>query len=104
MTVRDLAIQPVQRAMRYVLKYRSASLSSPVLFPSAYCLTCRRVSTGLLDHTPVTSPSRALVERAYESALRIAKNTDRAQAHAAFLRQTAHKSEKSSPRSPVKTS
>ena len=45
--------------------------------------------SDLLDHTPATSPSRALVERAYESALRIAKKCDRAQAHAAFLRQSA---------------
>ncbi|PIL31450.1 hypothetical protein GSI_06151 [Ganoderma sinense ZZ0214-1] len=67
MTVRDLAIQPVQRVMRYVLQYRD-----------------------LVDHTPVSSPSRALVERAHESALRIAKKCDRAQAHAAFLRQSTH--------------
>ncbi|KAI0334396.1 hypothetical protein GY45DRAFT_1242607 [Cubamyces sp. BRFM 1775] len=68
MTVRDLAIQPTQRVMRYVLQYRD-----------------------LLDHTPTTSPSRALVERAYEIALRIAKKCDRAQAHAAFLRQQHQK-------------
>ncbi|OSD06221.1 hypothetical protein PYCCODRAFT_1423085 [Trametes coccinea BRFM310] len=67
MTVRDLAIQPTQRVMRYVLQYRD-----------------------LLDHTPTTSPSRALVERAYETALRIAKKCDRAQAHAAFFRQQQH--------------
>ncbi|RPD82198.1 hypothetical protein L226DRAFT_19447 [Lentinus tigrinus ALCF2SS1-7] len=66
-TARDLAIQPTQRVMRYVLQYRD-----------------------LLDHTPATSPSRALVERAYESALRIAKKCDRAQAHASFLNQSAH--------------
>ncbi|KAH9920254.1 uncharacterized protein BXZ73DRAFT_52292 [Epithele typhae] len=79
--VRDLAIQPIQRVMRYVLKYR-----------------------GLLDHMPATSPSRALVERAHESALRIARNADRAQAHAAFARQLtpSTKSEKGSPR-PQKT-
>ncbi|TBU38429.1 hypothetical protein BD309DRAFT_874399 [Dichomitus squalens] len=65
MTVRDLAIQPVQRVMRYVLQYRD-----------------------LLEHTPTSSPSRALVERAYDSALRIAKKCDRAQAHAAFLHQS----------------
>ncbi|KAI8981126.1 hypothetical protein BD414DRAFT_90160 [Trametes punicea] len=68
MNVRDLAIQPTQRVMRYVLQYRD-----------------------LLDHTPTTSPSRALVERAYETALRIAKKCDRAQAHAAFFRQQQHK-------------
>ncbi|KAI0778723.1 hypothetical protein BD413DRAFT_116202 [Trametes elegans] len=68
MSVREMAIQPTQRVMRYVLQYRD-----------------------LLDHTPATSPSRALVERAYESALRIAKKCDRAQAHAAFLRQQHQK-------------
>ncbi|TFK95042.1 hypothetical protein K466DRAFT_475189 [Polyporus arcularius HHB13444] len=68
MTIRDLAIQPTQRVMRYVLQYRD-----------------------LLDHTPTTSPSRGLVERAHESALRIAKKCDRAQAHAAFLRQSSPK-------------
>ncbi|KAI0363150.1 hypothetical protein BV20DRAFT_1068665 [Pilatotrama ljubarskyi] len=67
-SVRDLAIQPTQRVMRYVLQYRD-----------------------LLDHTPTTSPSRALVERAYEIALRIAKKCDRAQAHASFLRQQHQK-------------
>ncbi|OBZ79829.1 hypothetical protein A0H81_01511 [Grifola frondosa] len=63
LTVRDLAIQPIQRVMRYVLQYRD-----------------------LLDHTPTTSPSRGLVERAHDSALRIAQKCDRAQTHAAFLR------------------
>ncbi|KAI0756247.1 hypothetical protein C8Q80DRAFT_1264329 [Daedaleopsis nitida] len=79
MTVRDLAIQPTQRVMRYVLQYRD-----------------------LLDHTPATSPSRALVERAYEIALRIAKKCDRAQAHAGFLRQSGStpKSDKHTPRIP----
>ncbi|KAI0673676.1 hypothetical protein C8Q78DRAFT_1067958 [Trametes maxima] len=66
--VRDLAIQPTQRVMRYVLLYR-----------------------GLLEHTPVSSPSRALVERAHESAVRIVKRCDRAQAHAGFLRQQPQK-------------
>ncbi|KAF9225557.1 hypothetical protein BS17DRAFT_879545, partial [Gyrodon lividus] len=48
-SVRDLAIQPTQRVMRYVLLYRD-----------------------LLDCTPSTSPSRPLVERALEAATRIA--------------------------------
>ncbi|KAJ7109947.1 hypothetical protein C8R44DRAFT_883965 [Mycena epipterygia] len=60
--VRDLAILPTQRIMRYVLLYRD-----------------------LLDHTPASSPSRALVERAMEAALRIAQRCDRAQGNAAFL-------------------
>ncbi|KAF9820065.1 hypothetical protein IEO21_01727 [Rhodonia placenta] len=63
LTVRDLAIQPTQRVMRYVLQYKD-----------------------LLAHTPVSSPSRGLVERALESALRIAKKCDRAQGNSAFLR------------------
>ncbi|KAJ7293067.1 hypothetical protein C8J57DRAFT_1042429 [Mycena rebaudengoi] len=60
--VRDLAILPTQRIMRYVLLYRD-----------------------LLQHTPISSPSRALVERAVEAALRIATKCDRAQGNAAFL-------------------
>ncbi|KZT72901.1 hypothetical protein DAEQUDRAFT_808867 [Daedalea quercina L-15889] len=63
LTLRDLAIQPTQRVMRYVLQYKD-----------------------LLAHTPVASPSRGLVERALESAVRIAKKCDRAQGNSAFLR------------------
>ncbi|KAH0838094.1 hypothetical protein J3R83DRAFT_6339 [Lanmaoa asiatica] len=61
LSVRDLAIQPVQRVMRYVLLYRD-----------------------LLDCTPPTSPSRLLVERALEAAARIANHCDRAQRNPAF--------------------
>ncbi|KAF9015668.1 hypothetical protein BDQ17DRAFT_1341444 [Cyathus striatus] len=57
--VRDLAILPTQRVMRYVLLYRD-----------------------LLAHTPSTSPSRALVERAVEAACRVAQKCDRAQGNA----------------------
>ncbi|PSS02365.1 hypothetical protein PHLCEN_2v4058 [Hermanssonia centrifuga] len=64
-SVRELAIQPTQRVMRYVLQYRD-----------------------LLDNTPVESPSRGLVERALESAMRIAEKCDRAQDNSAFLRRT----------------
>ncbi|KAF8641130.1 hypothetical protein AX17_000772 [Amanita inopinata Kibby_2008] len=60
--VRDLAILPTQRVLRYVLLYRD-----------------------LLAHTPSTSPSRAMVERALEAACRIAQKCDRAQDNAAFL-------------------
>ncbi|TFK41815.1 hypothetical protein BDQ12DRAFT_624508 [Crucibulum laeve] len=63
--VRDLAIQPTQRVMRYVLLYRD-----------------------LLAHTPSTSPSRALVERAVEAACRVAQKCDRAQGNAAFFSDT----------------
>lgn len=62
LSVRDLAIQPTQRVMRYVMLYRD-----------------------LLDHTPQSSPSHALVESALETAQRIAKNCDRAQDNAAFI-------------------
>jgi len=62
LSVRDLAIQPTQRVMRYVLLYQD-----------------------LLAHTPQSSPSRALVESALEAAQRIAKKCDRAQDNAAFL-------------------
>lgn len=61
-SVRDLAIQPTQRVMRYVLLYRD-----------------------LLRSTPLTSPSRALVERALEAATRIADKCDNAQDNTAFL-------------------
>lgn len=61
-TVRELAIQPTQRVMRYVLQYRD-----------------------LLQHTPMSSPSKALVERALESATKIAQKCDRAQGNSAFL-------------------
>lgn len=60
--IRDLAILPTQRVVRYVLLYRD-----------------------LLVHTPSTSPSRPLVMRAVEAATRIAQKCDRAQDNAAFL-------------------
>ncbi|KAF8585141.1 hypothetical protein K439DRAFT_1084974 [Ramaria rubella] len=61
-TVQDLAIQPTQRVMRYVLLYKD-----------------------LLNSTPITSPARALAERALEGATRIAQRCNRAQDNAAFL-------------------
>ncbi|KDR85784.1 hypothetical protein GALMADRAFT_386901 [Galerina marginata CBS 339.88] len=60
--VRELAILPTQRVMRYVLLYRD-----------------------LLNHTPSTSSSHALVERAVQAACRIADKCDRAQGNAAFI-------------------
>ncbi|KAF9535588.1 hypothetical protein CPB83DRAFT_21111 [Crepidotus variabilis] len=60
--VRELAILPTQRVMRYVLLYRD-----------------------LLSHTPSTSTSRPLVERAVDAACRIADKCDRAQGNAAFV-------------------
>jgi len=62
LSVRDLAIQPTQRVMRYVMLYRD-----------------------LLAHTPKTSPSRALVERALQAAQRIADRCNSAQSNTAFL-------------------
>ncbi|EIN13894.1 hypothetical protein PUNSTDRAFT_140330 [Punctularia strigosozonata HHB-11173 SS5] len=61
-TVRELAIQPVQRVMRYVLHYRD-----------------------LLSYTPANSPSRSLIERALQVAERIAQKCDRAQDNSSFL-------------------
>ncbi|KAF9055828.1 hypothetical protein BJ165DRAFT_1428921, partial [Panaeolus papilionaceus] len=60
--VRDLAILPTQRVMRYVLLYRD-----------------------LLSCTPRNSASRAYVERALDAACRIAGRCDRAQGNAAFV-------------------
>ncbi|KAF9053360.1 hypothetical protein BJ165DRAFT_857161 [Panaeolus papilionaceus] len=60
--VRDLAILPTQRLMRYVLLYRD-----------------------LLSCTPRNSASRAYVERALDAACRIAGRCDRAQGNAAFV-------------------
>jgi len=59
--MQDVAIMPSQRIPRYVLLFRD-----------------------LLQQTPVTSPSRALVERALEGAIRIAKNCDQAQQNEAL--------------------
>ncbi|KAF9482457.1 hypothetical protein BDN70DRAFT_427949 [Pholiota conissans] len=61
-SVRDLAILPTQRVMRYVLLYRD-----------------------LLSHTPPSSSSRPVVERAIEAACRIADKCNRAQGNAAFI-------------------
>ncbi|KAG9314140.1 hypothetical protein JVU11DRAFT_4925 [Chiua virens] len=63
LSVRDLAIQPIQRVMRYVLLYRD-----------------------LLDCTLTVSPSRLLVERALEAAMCIAERCDKAQRNPAFYR------------------
>jgi hypothetical protein len=100
--VRDLAILPTQRVMRYVLLYRGECatfffilfLLSALFFPSfLFELRPARTHTNrsslffadLLEHTPVSSPPRALVARAVDAALRIAQRCDRAQENAAFL-------------------
>ncbi|KAF8808150.1 hypothetical protein BYT27DRAFT_6605086 [Phlegmacium glaucopus] len=61
-SVRDLAILPTQRVMRYVLLYRD-----------------------LLANTPPSSSTYPIVERAVEVACRIAEKCDRAQGNAAFV-------------------
>lgn len=78
-TVRDLAIQPTQRVMRYAMLYRGEYFHSYLQTHST------DASADLLAHTPHTSPSRALVESALEAAQRIAQKCDRAQNNAAFL-------------------
>lgn len=62
-TVRDLAIVPAQRVVRYVLLFKD-----------------------ILDHTPEDVPTRPLIVQAFHEALRIAEKCDRAQGNAAFLR------------------
>lgn len=78
LSVRDLAIQPIQRVMRYVLLYRG-------MFCRPFFVLISTLSIlDLLDCTPSTSPSRLLVERALEAATRIANHCDRAQRNPAF--------------------
>lgn len=60
--VRELAILPTQRVMRYALIYQE-----------------------LLSHTPPTSPSRTYVELAAHAAARVAEKCDLAQGNAAFI-------------------
>ncbi|KAG8933488.1 hypothetical protein FRC02_011777 [Tulasnella sp. 418] len=62
LTAQDIAIMPTQRAPRYVMHFRD-----------------------LLHHTPATSPSRALVERALEAAIRLARNCNQAQEHTSLI-------------------
>jgi hypothetical protein len=79
-TVQDLAIQPTQRVMRYVLLYKG---STPSRYVFSRFLMCG--ATDLLNSTPVVSPARGLVERALEGANYIAQRCNRAQDNAAFL-------------------
>ena len=76
--IRDLAILPTQRVMRYVLLYRG----TPICFRHFNIVN---LFIDLLAHTSSTSPSRALVERAAEAARRIAHKCDRAQGNSAFF-------------------
>ncbi|KAL5534478.1 hypothetical protein ACEPAG_940 [Sanghuangporus baumii] len=59
---RDLAILPTQRVTRYALLYKD-----------------------LLKHTPASSPTHGLVEKALETATILARKCDRAQDNSAFL-------------------
>jgi hypothetical protein len=79
-SVRDLAIQPTQRVMRYVLLYQGTLRSHSLISH----LDLLRID--LMENTPPTSPSRALVERALEAATHIASKCDSAQSNTAFLR------------------
>lgn len=80
-TVQDLAIQPTQRVMRYVLLYKG-EIPCFVVFSHQLQLTMR---VDLRDLTPIASPARPLVESALEGATRIAQRCNRAQDNAAFL-------------------
>lgn len=81
-SVRELAIQPVQRVMRYVLQYRGGHL-----YQSCGVIVADGELPDLLNHTPATAPARSAVERALEGALRIAQKCDQAQKNSAFLQQ-----------------
>ena len=77
--VRDLAILPTQRVMRYVLLYRG------MYSFSWYKLRTHSLFTDLLANTPPTSSTYPIVERAVEAACKIAEKCDRAQSNAAFI-------------------
>ncbi|KAJ6520168.1 hypothetical protein C8R45DRAFT_51475 [Mycena sanguinolenta] len=64
-TVRDLAILPIQRVMRYALLFRDLSAT-----------------------VPSNTPSHTFVERALQVAMNIAQKSDRAQGNAASLRKS----------------
>ena len=83
-TVRELAIQPTQRVMRYVLQYRGMLRYHYSELTYLIMVLC----ADLLENTPMESPSRGLVEQALESATRIAGKCDRAQGNSAFLLRT----------------
>lgn len=80
-SVRDLAILPTQRVVRYVMLYRGKQPSLAMTYNS---ITNVFIFPDLLAHTPHSSPSRALVEQALEVAQRIASKCDHAQGNDAF--------------------
>ncbi|TFK56811.1 hypothetical protein OE88DRAFT_1650286 [Heliocybe sulcata] len=62
--------------MRYVLQYKGRLHARSLRLLS---IESNNTITELLNHTPASSPARALVERALEGATRIAAKCDRAQ-------------------------
>jgi len=64
LSLREVAIAPIQRVTRYVLLFRD-----------------------LLQHTPTSSPSYESIANALHCAMRIAEKCDRAQANSAFHRE-----------------
>lgn len=78
-TIRELAILPTQRVMRYPLHYQGVCL------PFLLCHFCFTFITELLSHISPSSSSHALVERAAHSVCRIAGKCDRAQGNTAFI-------------------
>ena len=79
-TVRELAILPTQRVMRYDLLYQGMFFPIMVITLSSTYSFC----ADLLSFTPSTSVSRALIEQVARAATRIAQSCDRAQGNAAF--------------------
>ena len=77
--VRDLAILPTQRVMRYVLLFRGKPTFRYILAALEY-----NTRADLSAHTPASSPSKSLVERAVDAAMQIAEKCDNAQTHSAF--------------------
>lgn len=80
----DVVIMPTQRVLRYVLMYRGKSVGSELSLLRR-CLIEFFFLIELLLHTPVTSASRPLVERALQGATRIARRCDEAQTHVDIL-------------------
>lgn len=78
--MRDLAILPTQRVVRYVLLYRGL-----FSLPSWPCLEPEHIILDLLAQTPQSSAVYPLIQRATETSLRVARQCDRAQDNAAFL-------------------
>jgi hypothetical protein len=81
LTVRDLAIQPTQRVMRYVLHYRG--MLAPILLHDIGVLIMS--PSDILKHTPEGSATYVVLTEALKAASSLAEKCDRAQGNAAFL-------------------